>query len=567
VIYSLRGNLRFSWVLRMKTSKRYKCPICSFTCGRKNDFNTHVVDFHNFLSTQDAYNKVILKTSKNLTCACGCEEELKFESWNVGYSSKFKLGHNGSIYSIYDEKRAKEISNKRSLSLKGKEGWSKGLTKETDDRILRRSKKIKSTLQAKSKRGEIASWSKGLTKETDDRLLKLSKKLSDKYRSGELIPWAKGLTKETDNRVLEMSLNVAETLNNKKIRDVLDSKKRLSEDEVIKRLNINAPKLKLISKIDSYKRDKIKNLIFECRNCHKQQTKSLIQAMSNRCEDCDPHGSKHQIEINDFIRSLGKETIMCDRSTIRPYEIDILVKECRLGIEYNGLYFHSEEFKDKNYHKRKSELSLEQNIKLIHVFEDEWEEKRSIVKSMIRHRLGMTKIKIPARKCKIIDVAYSDRKKFFNENHIDGDTKSSWALGLVYNKEIVACISVRKPFHKKYKGYIEIARFANKIDVVIQGGLSKLIKHVKARAKKDRYQKIMTYVDLRHGLGESYLKSGFLIRQKTINRFWWTDGKTRINRFKIKADPTRNMSEKEVSEEVGVVKIWGCPNIILEVDI
>lgn len=49
------------------------------------------------------------------------------------------------------------------------------------------------------------AWNKGLTKKTNESLLKMSKKVSKTMKQKNIIPWNKGLTKETDERVLKMS--------------------------------------------------------------------------------------------------------------------------------------------------------------------------------------------------------------------------------------------------------------------------------------------------------------------------------------------------------------------------
>ena len=55
-------------------------------------------------------------------------------------------------------------------------------------------------------------------------------------------------------------------------------------------------------------------------------------------------------------------------------ELDIVLPDLGLAFEYNGVYWHSEKFKDKNYHLNKTN-TLKENIgyKLIHINSDEWE--------------------------------------------------------------------------------------------------------------------------------------------------------------------------------------------------
>lgn len=97
--------------------------------------------------------------------------------------------------------------------------WNKGLTKNTDPRLLTLSKKIKRQFKDgrvvwnKGKKGLIP-WNKGLTKETDERVRKNVENFGgSKYgwKKG-CVPWNKGLTKQTDLRVLRCVQKHVQTL-------------------------------------------------------------------------------------------------------------------------------------------------------------------------------------------------------------------------------------------------------------------------------------------------------------------------------------------------------------------
>jgi len=82
-------------------------------------------------------------------------------------------------------------------------------------------------------------------------------------------------------------------------------------------------------------------------------------------------------------------------------------------------------------------------------------------------------------------------------------------------------------------------------------------------AEKQKKLGLVSYADLRHGSGESYIKAGFEEHSHTDVRFWWSDKSKRFDRFKFKADRARNMTERNVAAEAGVVKIYGCRNRVL----
>ena len=44
------------------------------------------------------------------------------------------------------------------------------------------------------------------------------------------------------------------------------------------------------------------------------------------------------------------------RKIIPPYEIDFYSDKYKLGVEFNGIYWHSSELKDRYYHQEKSQI-------------------------------------------------------------------------------------------------------------------------------------------------------------------------------------------------------------------
>ena len=98
------------------------------------------------------------------------------------------------------------------------------------------------------------------------------------------------------------------------------------------------------------------------------------------CNQLDSHTSNKEKQLLDFIKeNYDGEIISNSRKIINPYEIDIYLPELNLAYEFNGLYWHNELYKDKNYHQMKYELCKKQNIHLIQIWEDDWNLKQEIV--------------------------------------------------------------------------------------------------------------------------------------------------------------------------------------------
>lgn len=536
-----KGRMCQQCCQRGRKKKKISCPYCNLKITNFDLFYDHLKIEHK-KDPKKAYVESFLNGIIP-TCECGCGQETVFKSWSKGFR-RFIIYHNGNIYNIYDEKEIEKILEKRLSSwtkTNGRKSWSKGKTKENDLRL----KNLSNEHKRKFKSGKIIQWNKGLTKETDERIKKHSKIISDslkkRFEEEGCFQWSKGLTKKTDERIASYNY------------------KKLSHEEILKK--ISKTRFTLLSDYSEY--DNHESLLaYKCSICNNASTMHLIQACNDRCFFCDPKGSQAQLEIRDFISSLGFNTINSTRHVISPYEIDIWIPEKKFGVEYNGLYYHSEASHsiDPKYHSRKISLAEEKGIHLIHIFEDEWQNKKSIIESIIKNCLGATPKKIPARKCNVVDLSPAARKDFFEKHHLDGDVRSHRAWGLMIDDEIVAALSVRRPHHKKYSNLLEVSRFCSKIETLVQGGLSKLIKVAWEEVKRMDKEGLLTYVDTRFGTGDSYEKVGFKFVSLTSERFWWTDLVHRHDRFSFRAKDGK--SQKEIALEAKVYRIWGCRNKI-----
>jgi hypothetical protein len=550
--------------IKGKKLEQIVCPFCVYSSKRITAVEQHIVDHHEKTPMQ-----AWVEINGVKLCKCGCGSQTKWINWKLGFSD-FINGHNASIYSYLEQSLAEEIVKKRSDSLREsmKQGlvisWSKGLTKDTSKILSNAAKKRSETVTQQFASGDRQIWSKGLTKTTDERVANFSKNLKEEFANGTRKPWSLGLTKDSDQRVKEMAVKVSLSLRKESLRKRLDQYKRLKEDEIKLRIEDNS-QLRVVGGLEQYVNDASPVIKVKCNLCNAEFYDSLRRLQKGRCYICQPAGSVAQQEISDYISLMGLSIKRNDRVQLDGQELDIFIPSHNLAVEYNGLYWHSDLHKSSIYHQNKSKLAGSKGVQLVHVFEDDWRDRPDIVKSMILHRLKLTSRKIGARKLRLAKLDKKTREEFFESNHIDGDVASLVAWGLFSEKELIAALSVRKPFHKSHGGYYEVARFCTKTYTHVPGALRKLTKIALEFTKANSKLGLMTYVDRRFGSGEGYQSSGFEKINETPPRFWWTDFENRYNRFKFKADPARGMSEADVAAEIGVVKIWGCSNLIYRV--
>jgi len=299
-------------------------------------------------------------------------------------------------------------------------------------------------------------------------------------------------------------------------------------------------------------------------NLH-QRTKLLIE--TNPCTICNPIGCIKSSGIEDFVRAiLEKNKIRYtenDRTILEGKEIDFLLPDHNIGIETNGLYWHSERFKHPLYHQEKTNLAKNKGYLLIHIFEDEITKNKELVKSRILSILNQNKRIIYARKCSIKEIDSKKCNAFLIENHLQGAAGAKKRYGMFYGGELVSVMtfgSLRKNMGNiKKEGHWELIRFCNLRGISVIGGASKLLSKFK---KNNTPKKLVTYCDARWSDGEFYRKLGFILEHQSKPNYWYFKNGIRENRFKYRKDQLikegydPKKSEARIMNELGFLKIY-----------
>jgi len=226
-----------------------------------------------------------------------------------------------------------------------------------------------------------------------------------------------------------------------------------------------------------------------------------------------PHMSKYENEIANLLQSWGITNIERNsRNILDGLEIDIYVPEYKLGIEFNGDYWHSDIFNtDHNgrslVHQKKSLLAESKGIFLFHIFEYEWNNpntQKNII-NRLQQVLGLCQRKIGARKCTIRELTKQQKADFLTINHIQGNDHSTYQYGLFYKDELVACMTFVRPKSNKYTW--ELSRFCTVHGTTVQGGASKLFQHFLKMLKPG--DTVSSYNDITKTKGDLYKTLGF----------------------------------------------------------
>lgn len=289
----------------------------------------------------------------------------------------------------------------------------------------------------------------------------------------------------------------------------------------------------------------------------------------------DKYGLRHLVE--SFGSSIEEE--ICgylpeiefhkDREILDGKEIDLYSDKYKIGIEFNGNYWHSDKFeKDRYYHQKKSFNAQKKGVFIYHIWEYEWHDKRikQAIINQLRNLFGLNKEKIYARKCEVHEVDGKVAKAFFDANHVQGQLSSGIKLGLYYNNELVSIMSFAdNSINKNYE--YELNRFCSKAGCNVIGGASKLFKYF---IKTYNPKSIISYSDISKARGTLYKTLGFTEDHLSEPQYHWTNGTKVLSRYKTQIkrlieigwrDKNSNESESQVMRRNGYNKLYDCGKI------
>jgi hypothetical protein len=279
------------------------------------------------------------------------------------------------------------------------------------------------------------------------------------------------------------------------------------------------------------------------------------------CTNCYPIDKKISIG-EDSLYKFIKEVYNGD--VIRNWrlgglELDIYLPDLNIGFEYNGLWWHSDVYKEKDYHLDKTKYFESNRIRVIHIWEDDWRDRDWVIKSQISNTIGVNK-KIWARNCiiKTIDDIKIIRE-FLEKNHIQGWVKSDIKIGLFHNGDLVSLMTFDRFEGRKRMGDCEwnLNRFCNKIGHSVIGGASKLLKYF---IREMNPKRIISYADRDWSRGDLYSKLGFTLSSITNPDYRYLFENKLIHKSRFRKSRT-GISESKL----GLPKVWNCGKLKFEV--
>jgi len=295
-----------------------------------------------------------------------------------------------------------------------------------------------------------------------------------------------------------------------------------------------------------------------------------IHIKSTGCPVCSSARSSIEDEVCAELDVARVQYIRRDRTLLKPKEVDIVCVDKALAIEVCGVYWHSEtNGKGPKYHVEKLDRLAEQGVRLITLFSDEWKFKREVCVSLLMSFLGVkNKIRIGGRQCKVLRSSASEAKEFYENNHLQGFA-GGVHMSLIYDGKVVsmATFGTRSIYGGKHKkGEVELIRFCTLPEISVAGGLSKLIY---AYANEWKITTVVSYVDRRWFIGDSYKMAGFTQQSISKPGYWYVKGEKRYSRYSFAKHMLKNkleiydpnLSEYENMVANGWHRIYDCGHL------
>ena len=274
------------------------------------------------------------------------------------------------------------------------------------------------------------------------------------------------------------------------------------------------------------------------------------------CPKCDPSGSsKEERDVYAYVLTLCPDAINGHRYLGRN-SVDIYIPSLRIGIEYNGLYWHSATVREVRHIEAKREHAETMGIRVINIYQDEWLKSRAKIEAFLRQALLGADKTIGARQCKVAPVSVADARAFCEANHLQGYYGVN-PIGLIHKGEIVAVATTGA--NKGHRAN-ELGRWCVKQGLQITGGLSKVMAampHV-----------TVSYCDLGKHTGAGYIAAGWSIQSQSTHTYWYTDYTERKSRHQFQKHKLKELgaignTEAEMAASMGWYQIGGCSQLKL----
>jgi hypothetical protein len=257
-------------------------------------------------------------------------------------------------------------------------------------------------------------------------------------------------------------------------------------------------------------------------------------------------------EVFDFVKTLAPDALFSHWFAVgkRKLEYDIFVPSKNLAIEYHGLHWHTEIMAGrKDFDKYLVSQAL--GHRLVQIYQDEWEEKRDILKSQL------SEILTSGRKTRIrpeftLEYATSSAvRTFLDQHHYLGAASGCLTVVARHKGDIVGAWV----FMKRETGTVLWHRACWDHRFKSWNPHEKALKLAAPELVNMGFDRIVTFSDNRFHTGKLYETLGFTFESDLPSDYSYTDGyKHRKGKLSFRVKAGEN--EVKLAEEKGWHRVW-----------
>lgn len=270
-------------------------------------------------------------------------------------------------------------------------------------------------------------------------------------------------------------------------------------------------------------------------------------------------------DLNQSIKELTKEELFFDSDVVNPFRISIYIPYKNFAIQLNENEKVAE-IDISSIEARKSQLSktqacLAKNIRLLHIFENNWIEKKKQILSFIRSSLGLNEIKIHGRECKIVEDL---GKQLLNDTHIQGYGHTTIkSFNLIKDGDWIGCMTASKHHRQNGGNSLVLNRLCFKNGITVSGGASKLFESLKNWGIQNGYSDIVSWSDTSWTVGKIYEILSFSMKNEYgPDYFYWdkvnNDYLSKQSQKKSNNGCPADITEHKWCRDKGLYRIYDC---------
>lgn len=297
--------------------------------------------------------------------------------------------------------------------------------------------------------------------------------------------------------------------------------------------------------------------------------------LDGRRQSCGCLKSRPQRELTDLVISWGFDVVSNDTKTVPPLQIDLYIPSKKVGIEFCGLHWHGQRLPEHSHglavgaakarrkHLDKLEACENVGVRLVTVFEDEWNHRRPQAIGWLRASLGLSLERVGARKLRCCVDDSSRVFQFLDDNHLQGRADGeTYSLNTV--DDTIAAAAV---FRRRSDEVWELSRYCVKVGMAVPGGLERLLQAFKKAHPSA--SSLVTFADRRWSSGGLYERVGFALERVLPPSYWYFCNNKRGPRihktnFRKERIASRfgpllpDETEWEAMKRFGYDRIWDC---------